>query len=114
MERDPKEPGFFNRYRTAIFISLLSASSIGFLTGLWTSTYMLSNLKAGEYPEMPKELIAQQYQEALPSVITQSIIFGLGAGIFFLILKLYLEFKYRHDVNFFTEFRRFITKETKE
>ena len=48
MERDPKETGFFNRYRTAIFISSLSASSIGFLTGLWTSTYMLSNLKAGE------------------------------------------------------------------
>lgn len=112
MEANEKEPGFFKRYRSAIFISLLNALTTGFLTGLWTSTYMLSKLKSGDDPEMPKELIEQQYHDAFPSVMMFSILLGLAAGFLFLILNLYLQFKYRHNVNIFKELKREYSKKS--
>lgn len=67
---------------------------------------MLSNLKSGDDPEMPKALIEQQYHDAFPSVMIFSSLLGLGAGLLFFILNLYLQFKYRHHINFFKEFKR--------
>lgn len=108
MGYDVKDVSFLRRYRPEFLASIISAFSIGFAYALWTATFKLSSIKAGEYPGMPKDQIDKQYQEALPSVILDSILMFLLITVVVFIPVLFIRFKISHNINVFSEFMSYL------
>lgn len=107
MRKDEKKVSFFRRYLKVIVSSFISAFLIGFLVPFWIAISKLKSIKAGEYPGMPKDQIDKQYNEALPSVIQDSILMCFVIMIVVLIPILLIRFKVSHNINLLSEFMQF-------
>lgn len=102
--------GFSKGYLRTIIDSISHTFLFGFPYALWTAIYKLSGIKAGEYPDMAKELIEQKYYEALPIVIADSIIKCLLIMFILLIPSLIYRFKISHNINLIHELKKRIRK----
>lgn len=111
MNKQSNKVSFRSKYLKTILLSINPAFLIGYGVGLWTGTYKLSRIKSGEYPGMPQEQINQQYNDALPTVITESIVWGLVLTLILSIPLLYWRFKTIHAINIFSEVLLYFKRE---
>lgn len=110
MKNDEKKVSFFRQYVKTIVASIIFAFNIGFIVPWWIAVDKLNSIKAGEYPDMPQDQINKQYDEALPSVILESIVMFLVIAIVVSIPILLLRFKQNHDINLLSEFTQYLRK----
>lgn len=110
MSHDEKKINFLRRYSKTILHSIFHGFSTGFGVALWSATYKILDIKGGEYPEMPKSQINEQYNEALPSIILDSVLICIAVTLLVSILSLFIRFKYNHEINIFREFINFCKK----
>lgn len=102
--------GLISRYLKTIVSSIILALYIGFIAPFLLAVSKLNRIKVGEYPDMPRELIDKQYQEALPTVIIESMVMFLLISILVFIPALFIRFKQINDINLYQEIKQYVRK----
>ncbi len=103
----------YTKYSKTIIYSIINAFSCAFIYAFWTATYKILNMKAGEYPEEPRNIINERLVQVLPCIIVESIIKCLIITIVLIIPILLYRFRVDNKINLVYELRVYLKEKKK-
>ena len=103
----------YTKYCKTIIYSIINAFSCAFIYAFWTATYKILIIKAGEYPEEPRNIINERLGQVLPSIIVESIIKFLIIMIVLIIPILLYRFRVDNKINLVYELRVYLKEKKK-
>ncbi|TCK98283.1 hypothetical protein EDC19_0703 [Natranaerovirga hydrolytica] len=110
MKKKANKSNRLRKYRKTIVYASFNAMLMGFMLAYFIAADRLRSMKLGEYPDMPRAIIVQNYNEARPSIIVDSILIGLLITLIFFLLNMLIMFKIKHNINLIKAFIQYIKR----